>query len=124
MKLRIHANSVRLRLSRSEVARLTETGRLEEKLDFPGGARLIYAIESGDVPVPQASFDAATIRVKLPRDWVDRWATTGEVGISGECVFDGHVLAVLVEKDFQCTHADPDPDAYPNVQPGTGDEAA
>jgi hypothetical protein len=120
MKLRIHANSLRLRLSRSEVARLTETGRLEEKLEFPGGARLTYAIESGDVSVPQASFDATTIRVTLPRNWVERWATTGEVGISGKCVFGGHVLAVLVEKDFQCAHADPDPDAYPNVQPETG----
>jgi uncharacterized protein DUF7009 len=81
---------------------------------------LTYAIESGDVSVPQASFDATTIRVTLPRNWVERWATTGEVGISGKCVFGGHVLAVLVEKDFQCAHADPDPDAYPNVQPETG----
>jgi hypothetical protein len=119
MKLRIHANSLRLRLSRSEVALLCERGRLEEKLEFPGGAGLIYALESGDAPAPQASFDGTAIRIVLPRASVARWAASGEVGISGDCAFDGQVLPILVEKDFQCAHAAPDPDAYPNVQPET-----
>jgi hypothetical protein len=37
MKLRLHAGSLRLRLSESEVARLGETGKVEDAIMFPSG---------------------------------------------------------------------------------------
>jgi hypothetical protein len=123
MKLRISCNSIRLRLSRSEVARFSEAGCIEETLKFPGGARFTYALESGVEPSPRASFDGTAMRIALPQASVTRWAATGDVGISGDCAFDGQVLQVLVEKDFQCVHTKPDPDAFPNPLRETGDEA-
>jgi hypothetical protein len=42
MKLRFHENSLRLRLSQSEVARLAETGRVENTVSFAPGQVLVY----------------------------------------------------------------------------------
>ena len=47
MKLRIQGNSLRLRVSPSEMTRLLEAGRIEETIHFAhgGDARLTYALE-------------------------------------------------------------------------------
>ena len=50
MKLRLHAGSLRLRLSQSEVARLGETGKVEDSIEFSSGSELLYAIETGLAP--------------------------------------------------------------------------
>jgi hypothetical protein len=46
MKLRLQGNSVRLRLTRSEVERLRDTGIVEESVDFGGGEVLAYRLQS------------------------------------------------------------------------------
>ena len=46
MKLRLQGNSVRLRLTRSEVERLRETGLVEESVDFGPGELLAYRLQS------------------------------------------------------------------------------
>ena len=46
MKLRLQGNSVRLRLTRSEVERLRETGLVEESVDFGAGAALAYRLQT------------------------------------------------------------------------------
>jgi hypothetical protein len=46
MKLRLQGNSVRLRLTRSEVERLREIGRVEESVDFGAGEVLAYRLQS------------------------------------------------------------------------------
>jgi hypothetical protein len=52
MKIRMRGNSVRLRLTRGEVARLAAVGRVEEATEFGLGpeARLIYSLASSAVP--------------------------------------------------------------------------
>ena len=46
MKLRIHGNSLRLRLSQSEVAQFSKTGFVEDSIQFAPGASFAYALES------------------------------------------------------------------------------
>ena len=50
MKLRIHRNSIRLRLNRREVAQFCTVGRLQEAFEYgPGnGDRLVYQIEASN----------------------------------------------------------------------------
>ena len=52
MKLRLQGNSLRLRLTRSEVMYLCEAGMVEESVDFGIGTGLIYRIQSLGVTDP------------------------------------------------------------------------
>jgi len=112
MKLRFHNQSLRLRLSQSEVARLVETGAVRETLPFPGGQTLEYSLETGPVSAIAASFEDGRITVKLPATEARGWAESDRVGIE---TADGP-LRLYIEKDFQCLHGPEkdNADAFPN----------
>jgi hypothetical protein len=112
MKLRIHGNSLRLRLTRPEVERFAEQGHLEDAIEFAPNARFTYSLErSGDARAPRALYEVGRLRIQVPRTDADQWVNTDQVGISG-----GEAIAIAVEKDFKCMHGDSeeDADAYPN----------
>jgi hypothetical protein len=112
MKLRLHAGSLRLRLSQSEVARLDDAGRVEDSVEFAPGSELRYALESGASPTVMATFDNRTIRVILPKPVAKQWIESDETGIEAST----GTLKLLIEKDFQCLHREPEPgeDSFPN----------
>ena len=119
MKIRIKGNSIRLRLTRPEVARLADEGLLEERTDF--GARLFrWAVVTDEfASALSASFGIDGLTVTTPRDIVAKWAAGDEVGLYGEQAGSiGEPLAIAVEKDFRCldrSRADGDEaDAYPH----------
>ena len=56
MKLRIKGNSLRIRLTKTEINKLAETGYLEEQTIFPNN-RFVYALQSvADAPELFATF--------------------------------------------------------------------
>ena len=112
MKLRIHDNSIRLRLNRSEVARLRETGRVQDAVKFGSGAAFSYSLESSAACLsPHALFSDGGLRVIVPEQQARHWAASEEVGMEAQ----NTQPAILIEKDFQCTHREEhDPEAYPN----------
>ncbi len=112
MKLRLHSNSLRLRLSQSEVAELGERGRVEEKVGFAPGQALRYSVECAEMREPETTFEENFIRVKLPRAEVKQWIETDQTGIEAT----QGPLRVTVEKDFKCLHRDSaeDSDSFPN----------
>jgi hypothetical protein len=112
MKLRLHAGSLRLRLSQSEVARLEETGKVEDAVTFSPGCRLLYAIETSSTPSVSATFDNANILVAIPAPMAKEWIESDETGIEASI----GTLRLLIEKDFQCLHRTPEAgeDSYPN----------
>ena len=112
MKLRFHADSLRLRLSQSEVTQLAQTGSVEETVTFSPGHSLSYTLEkTGTVHSITVSFDADRIRVALPTATATHWIESDEIGIEAATP----TLKVLVEKDFQCLHrVAGDEDAFPN----------
>jgi hypothetical protein len=118
MKLRIHGNSLRLRLSQSEVAQFSKTGFVEDSIQFAPGACFAYALESLSwLGTPQALYTNGGLRVLVPRADAADWVRSDHVGISGEQPLEsGKHLSILIEKDFQCLDRDEarDPDAYPN----------
>ena len=68
MKLRLQGNSVRLRLTRSEVERLRETGLVEESIEFGSGELLVYRLQSRREPGPvEATFRQGVITVSSHR---------------------------------------------------------
>jgi hypothetical protein len=117
MKLRLHGNSIRLRLTRPEVARFAETGRVEDCVDFGNGAALVYSLEkSAAVASMRVSYSVQGIAVQLPLEVADEWTATDRVGVESEQSTGSGSLAVLIEKDFKCVHnpEEQDEDAYPN----------
>ena len=117
MKIRIKGNSVRIRVTKSEVARFTEDGRLEEKTEF-GDSVLTYALQCSDkFENPWADFKSNTITVYIPTQIKKTWVETDQISIKHKAdIGTDKTLSILVEKDFVCLdHTDEDQsDNYPN----------
>ncbi|MEO6961468.1 MAG: hypothetical protein ABIY90_05840 [Puia sp.] len=111
MKIRIKANSLRYRLTQSDVAKLWSEGFLEERTEFSGKA-LIYAILTGNEDTLSADFIADRIVLNMPKTMIDELYNTERVG------FDDlrGPLTLLVEKDFVCKDKveEDQSDNYPN----------
>ena len=100
MKLRMRHNSIRLRLTRSDVDRLQGAGWVEETVEFPQ-MPLIFKLEvSSDVDAFRASFVDGRVTVTIPLEQGRHWALTEEVGM----VADFQGLSLLIEKDWPCLH--------------------
>ncbi|MEO8128264.1 MAG: hypothetical protein ABJF23_34305 [Bryobacteraceae bacterium] len=115
MKLRLKHNSIRLRLTQTEVAQLRDGGVVEEYIEFPQAGRLTYRIEAGGDAVT-ALYRDGNILLAVPRPMIEAWANSSRVGMEA----DGP-LRILIEKDFQCLDAaDPKDniDTFPNPQEG------
>jgi len=106
MKLRIKGNSVRLRLTRSEVAKLLAIGHIEETIHFSPQeqSRLTYSLRvKPDLSSATLRYQPPEIAVVLPTKEATTWAKDNQVGIYatvdlGLC----GILDLLVEKDFAC----------------------
>ena len=103
MKLRIQDNSIRLRLTRSEVDDVSAEGSVTASISFPNGARFEYSLESSSLTgQPRAQFSTDRLVVQIPQAMVRRWAVTEEVSITGAQPLEDGELSILVEKDFAC----------------------
>ena len=117
MKLRISGNSLRLRLTRSEVEEFAATGIYENSIDL-GGGRLAYRLEKTEETSLTASLSGDTIKVSVPSAEADRWTGSEAVGIEAP---DNGGLKIVIEKDFACLKPraeDDTDDHYPH--PTTG----
>jgi len=124
MKLRIRENSIRIRLTRSEVERLGRGERIEQVTEFSATSRLVSAIEvSTELKSPLATFSASEVLVMVPGQTVADWWQSEIVSIeSTQPISSGKELQILVEKDFQCLHctAEESADAFPNPRADAG----
>lgn len=125
MKLRIRGDSLRLRLTQSEVQALGDTKSVSETIHFGPGRSLEYRLELAGVDAPTASFEAECVRVQLPEAAARRWVESEEVGIEHDQPLPEGALRLLIEKDFQCLaprEGEDDSDAFPH--PGAESGAA
>ena len=120
MKLRIKGNSLRLRLTRSELMKLIDTGHIEETIYFSSNeqSRLTYALEhEPDLISATLRYQPPKVVVVLPKEEATAWAESNQVGIYAT-VDLGPVgaLDLIVEKDFACLDlSDADNlDTFPN----------
>jgi hypothetical protein len=106
MKLRIKGNSLRLRVSRSEVARLLKRDRLEETIHFAPepNANFTYALQQEpSVSAPTVRYTENRVTVLIPVDQANAWCLTDQVGIAGNVRLGSlGSLDLLIEKDFAC----------------------
>jgi hypothetical protein len=117
MKIRIKGNTIRYRLSQSEVKFFSANAHLEEKTDF-GNTQFSYALEqTKNAKALTASFRDGRISLYVPEEEAIKWTQTNLVGLSAEMnIGNGKTLFLLLEKDFKCldeTHEDQS-DNFPN----------
>jgi hypothetical protein len=105
MKLSIHSNCVRLRLSRTDMELFDRNGHIHDEVQFAPGSQLLYALESTIlVEEIEARYDDGAIRVLVRVKVAQEWVGSDRVGIS----FAGPVgLSLLIEKDFRRLHREP-----------------
>ena len=121
MKLRIKGNTVRLRLTRSEVATIGEGGRVQELTLFGPQAQFCYALEAVDTPHVEADYSNNTLTIRVPRLMAQDWATTDLVGLSAEQKIAENVsLQLILEKDFACLSPRDEEDSDTFEHPLTG----
>jgi hypothetical protein len=121
MKLRITPNSLRLRVSQSDLARLIQSGRIEETIRFAAdsNAKWSYALEhSENQKEISIAHHAQAVTVSIPSDSARDWATGDQVGIYADIDIGPARLSIIVEKDFACLDGSDreNIDTFPNPQ--------
>jgi UDP-N-acetylglucosamine 2-epimerase len=111
MKLRIKSDSLRYRLTRSDVDTLAREGYLEDQINFAGNP-LIYAVQLTNGEVLTSSYIDNKITLSMARKMIIELVDTERVGFENKA----GELHLLVEKDFTCLdNVDEDQsDNYPN----------
>lgn len=111
MKIRIKGNSLRYRLTRSEVESFGREGQIEETTNF-GTAQLTYALKVTAAEELWVNFTHNKITLFMPDNMKTEWLNTDKVGFE----YRTPQFYLLVEKDFQCldTVAEDQSDNYPN----------
>lgn len=111
MKIRIKGNSLRYRLTKSDVAAIMQNGCLEERTEF-GDQALVYTLRVNNDTGLTAGFKDNRITLFVPRKLIVQLADTDEVGFE----HTQGKLHLLVEKDFTCLDnvAEDQSDNYPN----------
>lgn len=122
MKLRIKGDSLRLRISPSEMRTFLEKGRIEDTIHFGAAhdARLTYALEHGSVNQISVRYEAAEAAVVIPTTQARAWADGDDVGIYGSVPAGSASLEVSIEKDWACLSGSEaeNTDTFPNPHEG------
>ena len=117
MKIRIKGNSIRLRLTKSEVALFCAEGSCSETIDF-GTSSLTYTLTTKEgITDLDADYSGNQITVYMPMEARQNWYASNRVGYSSTVAKEtGNELAILVEKDFICMDEaiEDQSDNYPN----------
>ncbi|SKB61097.1 hypothetical protein SAMN05660477_00210 [Soonwooa buanensis] len=111
MKIRIKDNSVRFRLTQSEVRDLGGHGIITSFTEFTDRP-FIYIVEKTNGETLTASFVENKIVMQMPEKMVQELVNTDRVGFDGEA----GVVKLLIEKDFVCldNSVEDQSDNFPN----------
>ncbi|MGB7395429.1 MAG: hypothetical protein WA913_13640 [Pricia sp.] len=117
MKIRIKRNSIRFRLTKSEVAEFCEKGYIEERTVFEDAA-FVYGIQMVEnVEGLSAELKDGKILLKVSENMSADWDATNKVGFEDTfSLQNGDALHLLLEKDFTCMddRGEDESDNYPN----------
>jgi hypothetical protein len=123
MKLRIKGNSLRLRVSPSEMEQLLRSGRVEETIYFgmENDAKLTYALEhSAEAETMTVQYRPQEVTVVISSREARNWAEGKSVGLYGETASGHGPLELSIEKDFACLDKEQaeNADTFPHPKQG------
>ncbi|SFI13911.1 DUF7009 family protein [Halpernia frigidisoli] len=104
MKIRIKGNSIRLRLTKTDVKNLKNFGKIEEKTVFNDTNIFEYTLEIDDnISEISARFDQNKINVFLSKKNAKTLTETNEITVQGNQENGTEKgLLLLIEKDLEC----------------------
>ncbi len=115
MKIRIKGNSLRYKLTRTDVQAFITNGLLEAQINF-ADTILTYALRQTEHNELSATYEDNKITLFMPHTMVVEWNDLNTVGFGQD--IDG--LYLLVEKDLVCLDnvEEDQSDNYPNPLAG------
>jgi hypothetical protein len=121
MKIRIKGNSIRFRLTKTEVDTFCSTGIYSETTHF-GSTEFNYKLQAKEgIDAMEADFTNHTITLFVPNKERSNWASSDRVGYENVMILkNGKQLSLLLEKDFACLDntTEDQSDNYPNPKVG------
>ncbi len=117
MKIRIKENSVRFRLTRSEVDQVCTEGSYMEYTEFDTTHFSYGVTVKEDISDLMADFLGNSVILYLPKRFIEEWKHTDRVGFERQIPLkNGKTLLALLEKDFVCMddNREDQSDNYPN----------
>lgn len=99
MKLRLQADSIRVRLSEEEVRQLGRDGNLRESIILAPGKALEYHLELAAVDRPAVSIQNSAIRIRIPDVAANAWIESSETALQAPESPAG-IASVIVERDI------------------------
>jgi hypothetical protein len=120
INLRIKGNSLRLRVTPSEVKHLLRCGGIREHVQLTANFkdRLTYAVISClSGLTTTVAYQSGNIIISMPESQLKKWADSEDVGIYADIALgNDQALSVVIEKDFACLdRSDADnEDTFPN----------
>lgn len=117
MKLRLLDSSLRLRLTRSEVATIGRGEAVEGRTRFPDGSEFRYALAADAAEGIRARATDGGLEVLVSRAMATAWADGEEVSLAAEWPLAEGRCRILIEKDFACLHPRPEDqgvETFPN----------
>ena len=117
MKIRILDDSIRLRLSQTEVDQSNNEGKVEGITHFPGGRSFRYRLIKSNEEHMNAILTDQGMDVLCPEETIEKWASSNRVGFRDELsLSNGSSLKILVEKDFKCLDPNREEDESDNFE--------
>jgi hypothetical protein len=105
MKFRFHDNSVRVRLTRSEVQQLAHAESVESCVYLAPVPLRFALVASKDCKSPVIQFQDGLLSINIPLTSAINLAATDQIGIDAEVKTAGWTpVQLLIEKDFKCLH--------------------
>ena len=104
MKIRIKGNSIRYRLTKTEIDNFGKAGWLEEKTEFINDHSFHYRLErKAGINNLEAFFSGNRICIFIPENFSTEWINTDVIGFNHKMdIGDSKELFLLIEKDFVC----------------------
>ena len=125
MKLRLRNNSIRLRLTQSDVEQFTTKGTVEDKIEFGigSGQSLVFRMKRDDsAELINAKISSNELTIVVPGAAADEWSQSEQVRMEvNQDIGNGRGLNVLIEKDFACLNpraGGDDRDTFPHPLAG------
>lgn len=117
MKIRIKGNSIRLRLTKSEVDALATSGIVEENTEFDDNSFGYRLQTDSNAKALDAILDDNIMTVILPTSLAIEWPNNSVVSHTHtKLLKSGKSLLLLVEKDFKCIDAPAHEDQTDNYE--------
>jgi hypothetical protein len=117
MKLRLRADSLRLRLTRPEVQQLAQSGSVEERVHITPPGILVYRLKRTKTAATLgATYENGVVEIQIPEDLARAWCASELVTLAHVQPHGEVRLRIVVEKDYACLAPREDEDETDNFQ--------